>query len=163
MKSIVSEHLDITEERTTPENDNPFLKLLTVAKKDKQASRSSNFTQRVITKAADNGMGISKSALRRRKRKAREQLKPKMDDLLASLSEPTTTIVDSDAVKAHATDDHSYISQNKNKNQPNITKQSGHRIIMNDERKNFTSLLRDSQFRSSPFAALKDAIANKNK
>lgn len=136
-------------------HENPFLKLLKTSKKEKQQTKSQNFNER-IQKSVNLSGGVSKSTLRRHKRRAREQLKPKMDDLLLSLpdtgmewpSSATTTVKP-------------YIKSSKaNVHQPNANNSKGHKVIMAQEHKNFSNVLKNPEFRSSPFSALKSAIAH---
>lgn len=109
---------------------------------------------------------ISKSALRRRKRRAREELKPKMDDLLSNL--PTSNAPDDAHTVSSNTDEkdkstqessHTYLEAKSPRNLPNATKQSGYSRIMATEHKHFNSVLQNHQFKSSPFSALRDAIS----
>lgn len=125
--------MSATEER----HENPFLKLSKVLKKDKQQERSHTFTRKVGAASA-----ISKSALRRRKRRARDELKPQMAELL-------TTLEETPAVSAKPA----------NRNQPNAAKHTGHRRILEQEGKNFSAVLQSPHFRATPFEALKAAIA----
>jgi ribosome biogenesis protein SLX9 len=155
---------ELKEENNGQESDyheNPFLKLLKVTKKDKQLNKSQNFSQKFDSSTLNTSSNISKSALRRRKRNARNELKPKMDELLQNLPE-TTNVIDPSAA-AHKPNDHKltkFIKSTKaSANLPNATKQTGHAKIMTQESKNFTNVLKNPQFRSSPFSALKDAIA----
>lgn len=115
--------------------------------------------------SASTGL-ISKSALRRRKRKAREELKPKMDDLLSSL--PTSNTKNSMNAVSSKTDEksetaqdssHTYLEARTPRNLPNATKQSGYIKIMATEHKRFNSILQNHQFRSSPFSSLREAIS----
>lgn len=133
-------------------HENPFLKLLKGTKKEKQDAKSATF-QRLIV--ASNLSGISKSALRRRKRKAREQLKPQMNDLLTSIA---------DEVPKGNHETPQYVESTKpHSNAPNSAKRSGRNAIMRQEHSAFNQVLQNPEFRSSPFAALKSAIANNMK
>lgn len=144
---------------TSDYHENPFLKLLKVSKKDKQINKSQNFTQQLESRSFNTSSGASKSSLRRRKRKAKEELKPKMDELLQSLP-ATTNIVDAPTSKKDSGAPKKYINSSKGPaNIPNATKKTGHSKIMHQESKNFNSVLKDPQFRASPFSALKNAIA----
>lgn len=132
-------------------HENPFLKLLKVSKKDKQQEKSDIFVKKIEVSGNTTG-GISKSALRRRKRKSKEELKPKMNELLTSLDVDTSTtkIVERKFVE----------SSKVNKNLPNAAKRTGHLKILSQENKNFNQVLQNPQFRTSPFDALKQAISN---
>jgi ribosome biogenesis protein SLX9 len=123
-------------------HENPFLKLSKVLKKDKQQERSQTFTRKVGAASA-----VSKSALRRRKRRARDELKPQMAELLTTLEETPAVSGYVDTAKP------------ANRNQPNAAKHTGHRRILEQEGKNFSAVLQSPQFRATPFAALKAAIA----
>ena len=69
--------------------------MLQTTKKEKQKTKSSDFNEKILSKVSFNlSGGISKSSTRRRKRKAKENLKPKMDDLLLSLPTETLNLVD---------------------------------------------------------------------
>lgn len=134
-------------------HENPFLKLSKISKKDKQTEKSNTFVKKVQVGANTTG-GISKSSLRRRKRKEKEELKPKMNELLTSLDEPLTI---TKIVERKPT---GFVQSSKlNLNQPNAAKRTGHSKILSKENKNFQKVLQNPQFRTSPFAALKDAIA----
>lgn len=144
-------------------HENPFLKLLKISKKDKQITKSNNFSNKMQTKVSFNlSDGISKSSLRRRKRKAKEELKPKMNELLQSLPKSTTDMIDSLDEKDSGNEitPKKYINTlKKQQNLPNASKQSGHKKILINEHANFNKVLNDSQFKQSPFSALKNAIS----
>lgn len=107
---------------------------------------------KLITKLTEGG--ISKSALRRRKRKAKEELVPKMQDLLTSL-DANVNLVDSKETL------NSVEAKKKNKNLPNPLKQSGSKIINNQEKQRFGAVLKDSNFKKSPFSSLRESISNR--
>lgn len=149
-----------TNEQDSDYHENPFLKLLKVTKKDKQLSKSQNFSQKFDSSTLNTSSNISKSALRRRKRNARNELKPKMDELLQNLPETTNILESSATHKSKDSNVTKFIKSSKTSaNLPNATKQTGHAKIMTQESKNFTNVLKNPQFRTSPFSALKDAIA----
>lgn len=133
------------------EHENPFLKLLTVSKKEKQETRSAVFTAKVARGANMSG-GVSKSALRRRKRKSKSELAPKMTELLDSLEQEPETIQNTVNV--------TYIKSKRQAgaNAPNAAKKTGHKKILQEEHRNFQQVLNNPQFRASPFNALKAAI-----
>ncbi|OBA23828.1 hypothetical protein METBIDRAFT_76774 [Metschnikowia bicuspidata var. bicuspidata NRRL YB-4993] len=138
-------------------DENPYLKLLKVSKKEKQQAKTNSFNERLASKVTFNlSGGVSKSALRRRKRKEKEQLKPKMDDLLSSLPEATVNIVDSSVAKKKA-----FVKgvSVKPSNLPNPQKHSGHTKLLEVENQRFSQVLQDKQFQQSPFAALRQAIS----
>lgn len=132
-----------------------MLKLLKTTKKEKQAAKSSLFNDKVLSKVTFNTTGgISKSALRRRKRKEKEQLKPKMDDLLLSLPQ-TVNIVETKKKK-----EVKYVAEiGKPANRPNPQKHSGHTKLLEVENKRFNQVLNNSEFKKSPFALLQQAIS----
>lgn len=134
-------------------HENPLLKLLQTSKKEKQKIKSNDFTERILAKSSFNlSGGISKSSLRRRKRKAKENLKPKMDDLLLSLPQETLNLVDTKETQSFIA------AKKKEANKPNPTKQGGHAKLLQMENKHFNRVLTDKQFKASPFDALKLAI-----
>ena len=130
----------------TPQfEENPFLKLLTVTKKDKQLNKSKTFNDRIGLNPSDQ---ISKSALRRRKRKAKESLKPKMEDLLDMLPETGDN------------NDDKYVSVKPvHVNEPNVLNRRGHAVVFKQENHHFNSILKDQQFRASPFSTLRQVIS----
>lgn len=135
-------------------HQNPMLRLAQVSKKDKQLAKTRTFNEKLLSKVTFNTSNkLSKSVLRRKKRKEREQLKPKMEDLWSSLP------ADTDGGSEIKTAEPVFVeSEKKNTNAPNATKQSGRKHILKQEHQNFNLVLASTQFRSSPFAALKDAI-----
>ncbi|GEQ66638.1 hypothetical protein JCM33374_g301 [Metschnikowia sp. JCM 33374] len=137
--------------------ENPLLKLSKVSKKEKQQAKTTSFNERLASKVTFNmSNGVSKSALKRRKRKEKEQLKPKMDDLLSSLPEATVNIVDSSTIKNKV-----FVKDPKAKpsNLPNPQKHTGHTKLLEAENQQFSKVLQDKKFQQSPFAALREAIA----
>ncbi|KAK6203104.1 ribosome biogenesis protein SLX9 [Scheffersomyces amazonensis] len=142
-------------------HENPMLKLSKISKKEKQQTKSSNFVERLSNKVTFNtSNSISKSALRRRKRKSKEELKPKMNELLSSL--PETTLITSLKLKSKSKHDQNesnigFISK-QTSNAPNANKRSGHKKILIEENKNFNNVLKNPEFKASPFSALKNAI-----
>lgn len=167
MASKISEFRQ-EQQATTPQDsyhENPLLKLAKTTKKEKQQTKSANFTNKLLNKVTFNiSSGISKSSNRRRKRKEKEQLKPKMDDLLSSLQETiTTTTTTDDSNKNNKTTNvftsKEYIKSSKgNLNKPNPIKSTGYMTIMKQEHENFNNVLKSSEFRASPFDALRNAI-----
>ncbi|KAI5958223.1 SLX9 [Candida theae] len=141
-------------------HENPLLKLAKTTKKQKQQEKSDQFINKLANKVTFNtGAGISKSSLRRRKRKEKEQLKPKMDELLLSL--PTGDDAESKSTKLIKSSPTEFVDSKKTKkksNAPNPTKTTGLKKIMIEEHKNFGNVLKNPEFRKSPFDALKSAI-----
>lgn len=142
-------------------HENPLLKLLKTSKKEKQQAKSNLFNEKILSKLTFNlSGGVSKSALRRRKRKEKEQLKPKMDDLWLSLPEKTIKIVESKKREGDVT----YVQvTSKPTNAPNPQKQSGHAKLLKEENQHFNQVLQNQQFKSTPFSALKQAISQNMK
>lgn len=139
----------------TPHEENPMLKLLKISKKEKQQAKTNSFNERLASKVTFNlSGGVSKSSLRRRKRKQKEELKPKMDDLLSSLPESVVNIVEKPSAKK------SFVKGTAAKpmNLPNPQKHTGHTKLLEAENQQFSKVLQDSQFQQSPFAALRNAI-----
>lgn len=142
-------------------HDNPLLKLSKSTKKEKQQIKTKAFNEKLLQKVTFNLSGnVSKSARRRRARKEREHLKPKMNDLLSSLPQETINVISrSDRTKKQyvATDDR------PNNHELNPRKQSGHQKLMRAEKTRFTQVLSNLEFNKSPFDALKQAIGSNMK
>lgn len=154
----------IAELKEEPEfHENPMLKLLKITKKDKQLNKRNEFTNKLQSKVTFNlGPGVSKSALRRQKKKKKEELKPKLNDLWSSLPTTTTNLIDAidEDIKKGSVKPKEFISSSqKAANLPNANKKTGHAKILVEEHKNFNSVLSNKQFRSSPFETLKQAIS----
>ncbi|CAK9438280.1 uncharacterized protein LODBEIA_P25090 [Lodderomyces beijingensis] len=149
-------------------HENPLLKIAKTTKKQKQQEKSDKFIDTLVNKVTFNTSGnLSKSSLRRKKRKEKEHLKPKMDDLLHNLPTEDTEAASASrggvtrlvTHKAQKAQDNKYLESNKsNLNKPNPTKRRGYKQIMKEENKNFSSVLKNPQFRALPFDALKNAI-----
>ncbi|GME78875.1 unnamed protein product [Ambrosiozyma monospora] len=106
-----------------------------------------------------NQPGISKSAIRRRRRKQRDQLKPKLDDLLDAL-QSTVTPTDTDTQMATGSNDDQITSTKvklSHKPNPNASLKGAKKVEI-EEGKRFGLVLKDPSFKASPFSALKDAI-----
>lgn len=130
-------------------HENPFLKLAKSTKKEKQQIKSDNFVNKLVL----GETRISKSALRRRKRKAKEQLKPKLDDLLLNLPDEDDN---NDKIGSTKKEDTKlFINKVKRENKPNPTKASGIKQILKQESVMFKTAL---QNRDSNFASLKSMI-----
>lgn len=156
--SVHSKISEFREENAAVEHENPLLKLLKVSKKEKQQTRSDEFTQRLLQKRTFNlSGGVSKSTRKRQNRKKREQLKPKMDDLFSALPDVVNV------VEAASVSGKKKFVAGTAKNLPNPQKQTGHSQIMKQELLQFTQVLRNEQFKQSPFEALKQAILNNMK
>ncbi|CUS22022.1 LAQU0S04e06392g1_1 [Lachancea quebecensis] len=157
-----------------PEDPKAFLHLPRESKKDKMMSKSQSFLSKLHENTSVSG-AISKSAIRRRKRKLRDQLKPKMEDLLVSLEKDGVTEaleVKGDEGETRARDSaerkttritRSPPTPNTGsvvmrKNQPNIRNQRGAKQLAHKESDRFQSVLQNKQFQQDPFAALKEVI-----
>lgn len=152
-------------------------------KKKKQMNRQQTFLTRVKEKSISSEpsfAGISKSAVRRRKRKLRDDLKPKMTDLLTSLGQE-------DDLKQHVADnsekegfkdakdqvtkvlqtEHRYVSEpgfiQIKKNEPNIRNQKGAKALSIKESSRMNSILTNTGFQKNPFGALRDVIKMQNR
>ncbi|SCU82148.1 LADA_0C03312g1_1 [Lachancea dasiensis] len=166
-----------------PEDPKAYLHQARESKKDKLLSKSQSFLAKLQEKSSLNG-AISKSALRRRKRKIRDQLKPRMEDLLVSLEEDGVKGATADSSDA-SDDENSSLSQvtpasgstyagvtrvttlktptesgsvTLKKNQPSIRNQRGAKQLVQQESVRFQDVLQNKQFQQNPFAALKEVI-----
>lgn len=130
--------------------------MLKTTKKEKQTAKSNQFSEKVLSKVTFNlSGGVSKSALRRRKRKEKEQLKPKLDDLLLSLPETVNVVAPLGKTK-----EVKYVKDtSKEANQPNPQKHTGHTKLLEAENKRFNQVLTNSEFKKSPFALLQQTIS----
>lgn len=134
-------------------HENPYLKLATELKKDKRERKLANFTERMMNKVTFNtGNGISKSLARRQRRKARQQLKPNLNELLTLLPDATTTTISRGFID----------SKPKVSHAPTTKTQRGRLLVMKNENENFKQVLQNQAFRELPFAALRQAIQSKN-
>lgn len=137
---------------TGPQTPDPkaFLHQARLTKKEKQQNKSHEFMTKIGGGHIDGDGGpISKSALRRRKRKANQSLKPKLSDLVDALpdTEPTIEFIES-----------------KPTNKPNPKKsRKGASKVENEEKARFAEILKEKNFRQSPFLALRQAIQNQGK
>lgn len=163
-----------------PPDPKAFLHQPRETKKEKLQNKSQNFISR-ITDVGKNLTGISKSSVRRRKRKLRDELKPKMDDLLislqqegvirndepsqedlavekkASLNSSVTKVITSDAYGSIRGSAPQHKGQLR-KNEPNIRNQRGAKALAQQESKRFNEVLLNESFQKNPFDALKEAI-----
>ncbi|CDO92381.1 unnamed protein product [Kluyveromyces dobzhanskii CBS 2104] len=162
-----------------PPDPKAFLHQPRETKKEKSQIKSQNFLSR-ITDTGKSLSGISKSSARRRKRKMRDDLKPKLDDLLTSLQDEGVAEKDEPAVEADTNGESKPASsvtkvvrsdaygrirydapQNKGqlrKNEPNIRNQKGAKMLAQQESKRFNEVLLNESFQKNPFDALKEAI-----
>jgi ribosome biogenesis protein SLX9 len=135
-----------------PEDPQAFLHAYKETKKEKLQSKRQNLLTKLTSDSA-----ISKSSLRRRKRKEKQELKPKMEELLTTLEESigdTINVVDSAQFleKKHA---HAHA--------PNTRTKKGLQKVESQERQRFGLILKDQTFQKSPFEALRESIANRLK
>lgn len=104
--------------------------------------------------------GISKSAIRRRKRKLREQLAAKLGDLKNVLDE--TVKVEKGEKQADETEllkatDES-ISRKKLDHRPNPQTKRGLKKVQQEEEQRFSAVLKEKSFQENPFKSLKESI-----
>lgn len=147
------------------EDPKAFLHQHKESKKEKNLSRQQTFLEQIRQRndLDPNFAGISKSAIRRRKRKTRDDLKPKMGELLTSLGqeedlkeqleekpeEREVTVVEE--------------PQKKRKNEPNIKNQKGAKALSIQESERMKQVLSNSSFRQNTFGALRDVIGMQNR
>lgn len=170
------------EEQELDFSSRSFLHQPRESKKEKQLNKHQIFLNRVMEKSSgrDDLAGISKSAVRRRKRKLRDELKPKMGDLLTSLREEddlrqhvledATNPRDSNPVakksvvrvlskEERGTSELGHVHIRKN--EPNIRNQKGARALSIRETLRMNDILHNSSFQQNPFGALREAIMMK--
>lgn len=103
-----------------------------------------------------NQPGISKSAIRRRKRKLRDQLTPKLtDDLLDALTESTNTTINK---KVDGTEEIVIEEKVKLNHTPNPLNKRGEMALFKIENENFKQVLKNKELRSGGLAALRNSI-----
>lgn len=147
-------------------------KSLDFAEKIKLTAPTSNNTDRLILannkqilnttdENYKNFDRISKSAIRRRKKKLRDNLKPKMSDLLDTLNTLDNVGNANRALtQTNDTQRPTYIPSKIRAHIPNPHKNKNVKsLIENIEKKNFSSVLASQDFKTSPFASLKDKIS----
>ncbi|SCU97197.1 LAFA_0G10286g1_1 [Lachancea sp. 'fantastica'] len=166
---------ETVEQLNLPEDPKAFLHQARESKKDKILNKSQSFLSKLHEDTSLSG-SISKSALRRRKRKTRDQLKPRMEDLLVSLQqdgvEDATSDLTNDATLQDSGDkptrNVTRVSRTTphletgsvliRKNEPSIRNQRGAKQLTGKEIDRFQNVLQNKQFQQSPFAALKEVI-----
>lgn len=173
------------EEKFELESDpRAFLHQPKETKKEKLLNRQNTFLSNLKVKSTlgdgvgANFDGISKSSIRRRKRKLREELKPRMQDLLTSLEqekdlqgiiENTSKNINDDDIDMDAKIrfvDAKEIRSKKaepgsiriKKNQPNIRNQKGAKALAANETARFNQVLTNQEFQKNPFSALREVI-----
>ncbi|KAF6011273.1 hypothetical protein HII13_002630 [Brettanomyces bruxellensis] len=109
--------------------------------------------------------GISKSAVRRRKRKLKEQLTAKLSDLKSVLDETVEAeniqkgIISGD-IPAGEKEGLEAISRRKLDHRPNPTTVRGSALVEKSEIRRFKAILKEENFKKSPFASLRTSIMN---
>lgn len=167
-----------------PEDPKAFLHQYKESKKEKQMNKQNTFISKIRQSSNTEFSGISKSSIRRRKRKLRDSLKPRMEDLLTSLEqepdlkELTTepqgreegmTDVSNVSFLTHVIPSNvTRIVKSKKplepgsikikKNEPNIRNKKGARALSIKESKRFMQVLKTDEFKKNSFAALRDII-----
>lgn len=166
------------------EDPKAFLHQYKESKKEKQMNKQNAFISKIKESSKTEFSGISKSSIRRRKRKLRDNLKPRIEDLLTSLEqEPdlkefTTATHD----KGDVMTDESTVSMLTSttpssvtrivdskkslepgsvrikKNEPNIRNKKGARALSIKESERFMQVLKTDEFKKNSFAALRDII-----
>lgn len=153
------------------------------SKREKLLNKQQGFLKRVMEKSTgrDDFAGISKSAIRRRKRKLREDLKPKMGDLLTSLGQEDDLKQHLIGTSSDEADDERSISKKKSvtvvskpgasadepgfvrirKNEPSIRNQKGAKLLSIRETSRMSDILHNSSFQLNPFGSLREAILMK--
>lgn len=130
----------------------PFLNQLRQSKRDKLAAKSSGFKSKVM-----GAQGVSKSTLRRQKRRAREDLAgSKMDELLSALPDDGEGDVAGETTRVLKPE---YIAAAR-KNAPSVMNKRGKAKVLQQETQHYRLVLASSSFRKDPFAAVKAALAS---
>lgn len=100
--------------------------------------------------------GISKSAIRRRKRKLRDQLRPKLtEDLLDALTESTNTTINK---KSDGTEEMVIEEKIKLNHAPNPLNKRGEMALFKIENEQFKNVLKSKDLRSGGLSALRNSI-----
>lgn len=112
----------------------------------------------VLNKPNDpNQPGISKSSIRRRKRKLRDQLRPKLtSDLFDALTSATNAKITKD--KDNNIEEIIIEEREKLDHRPNPKNIRGEKLIEKEENKRFKNVLKDEEFRLKGLKGLKEAI-----
>ncbi|CCF60497.1 hypothetical protein KAFR_0K01430 [Kazachstania africana CBS 2517] len=160
-----------------PEDPKAFLHQPKETKREKQLNKQSAFISRVQEKSM--GMdpsfaGISKSSIRRRKRKMRDNLKPRMDDLLVSLEREDDLRDITQNTGEHADDEETrkrnranvtkVVSRNEpgsvltRRNEPSIRNKKGAKTLQIKETERFNQVLKNQLFQTNTFGALREVI-----
>lgn len=154
-------------------------------KKDKQMNKQSAFISKIKETSSSEFAGISKSSVRRRKRKLRDDLKPRMQDLLTSLEQdPGLKTLSKDIEESRENEQiNDFMTDAPNitpvnavtrivgkekplepgsikikKNEPNIRNKKGARALSIKESERFMQVLKNDEFKKNTFGALRDII-----
>lgn len=101
-------------------------------------------------------VGISKSAIRRRKRKLRDQLTPKLtEDLLDALTESTNATINK---KKDGTEEITIEEKAKLDHTPNPLNKRGQMALFKIENENFKQMLKSKELRTGGLAALRNSL-----
>lgn len=170
-----------------PENDvevaedpKAFLHQYRETKKDKQLNKQNAFLSKIKETSSSEFAGISKSSIRRRKRKLRDDLKPRMEDLLTSLKQEPglqeiTKSIEEEGEASTMDGSHMssvaavtrIVSKEKplepgsikiKKNEPNIRTKKGAKALSIKESQRFMQVLKNDEFKKNTFGALRDII-----
>lgn len=173
-----------------PEDPKAFLHQHKETKREKQTNKQTDFLSK-IRQGSDRKDasfdGISKSSVRRRKRKMRDNLKPRLDDLLVSLQKeddlheftreesPAAGPSVSENPFAPKVDATPHIQVTRivekmepgsvkiKRNEPNIRNQKGAKMLAAKERQRFNEVLTNQVFQQNSFSALRDIIKMQKK
>ncbi|QLG70234.1 hypothetical protein HG535_0A01720 [Zygotorulaspora mrakii] len=153
-------------------------------KKSKQLNKQQTFLSKVRERSTNSDpalAGVSKSAVRRRKRHMREDLKPKMNDLLTSLGQEedlkehvTAEQQDDDSTKENKRKVTKVVRREelpeiesafvrRKKNEPNIRNQRGAKALTIKETTRMVEVLSNKSFQSNTFSSLRDVIKMRNR
>lgn len=127
---------------------NPFLHQLKISKKDKQSEKSTEFLLK-LNVPGNLSNSISKSALRRKKRKVKLQLGGNIEDLLTVLPEETLNPVKLETQTVKKVLNHLPNPQSSLK---------GARKVEQLEKQRFGLIMTDKTYQASPFEALRETI-----
>lgn len=177
-EEIEQEELDVS--------SRSFLHQPRESKREKQLNKQQGFLNRVMEKSSgrEDFAGISKSAVRRRKRKLREDLAPKMGDLLTSLGQEDDLkhhVLEGSSGEEHEDTTVKAPAQKRSvkvlsreelktgepgfvrirKNEPSIRNQKGAKALSIRETSRMNGILHNTSFQQNPFGALREAILMK--
>lgn len=178
-----------------PEDPKAFLHQFKETKKEKHSNKQNDFLSKIKQnsgKLNPEFEGISKSSVRRRKRKMRDDLKPKLGDLLTSLQqEDDLNQFTRERVElSNNNNDFMTIDENPfaptanppariqvtkiveriepgsikiKKNEPNIRNKKGAKLLAAKERERFNEVISNQVFKKNSFSALRDIIKMQKK